>query len=85
MSPSLSPSLVYDMVGFMPMKLMLHDELFHLAQTGINVSQAYQQKAVAIVEKKLQKMHMKNEKIHHEKTIIKGQWTAYEDRYMKIS
>jgi hypothetical protein len=34
---------------------------------------------------KQQKMHMKNEKIHHEKTIIKGQWTADEDRYMKIS
>jgi hypothetical protein len=47
----------------MPMKPMLHDEIFHLARTGINVSQADQQKVVAIVEKKPQKMDMKNENI----------------------
>jgi hypothetical protein len=64
----------------MPMKLLLHDELFRVARTGNNVAQ------VAIVEKKLQnKMHMKNEKIHEDKNIIEGQWTAYEDRYMKFS
>ena len=42
---------------------MLHDELFRVARTGNNVAQTEQLKAVAFVEKKLQKkMHMKNEK-----------------------
>ena len=86
MSLSLSQSLVYDVSGSMPMKLMLHDELTRVARTGNNVAHADQRRVVAIVEKKLQnKMHMKNEKIHEDKNIIEGQWTAYEDRYMKFS
>ena len=65
MSPSMSQSLVFDVSGSIPMKLMLHNELSRVARTGNNVGQADQRKVVAIVEKKLQKkMHMKNDKIH---------------------
>ena len=86
LSASLSQSLVYDVSECMSMKFMLHDELFRVARIANNVAEAEQIKAVSIVEKKLQKkMHMKNDKIHQGKNIIKGQWTADEDRYMKFS